>query len=82
MVRHAGEHINAEHLKGNKWAEIDADLLPYIKAGLEEAVKRGYLASSNLGDYGIMAINMGWELPGTFDASMQIRDLGILAVLR
>ena len=49
---------------------------------MEEAVKRGYLAGSNLGDYGIMGINMGWELPGTFDASMQIRDLGILAVLR
>jgi hypothetical protein len=78
----AGEHVNAEHLKENKWAEIDADLLPHIKAGLEEAVKRGYLASSNLGDYGIMGINMGWELPGTFDASMQIRGLGIRAVLR
>jgi hypothetical protein len=78
----AGECVNAEHLKEHEWAEIDADLLPYIKAGLEEAVKRGYLASSNLGDYGITGINMGWELPGTFDASMQIRDLGILAVLR
>jgi len=78
----AGEYVNAKHLKEDKWAEIDADLLPYIKAGLEEAVKRGHLAGSNLGDYGIMGMNMGWELPGTFDASMQIRDLGIMAILR
>jgi hypothetical protein len=78
----AGEQVNPEHLRENEWAEIEADLLPYVKAGLEEAVKRGHLTGSNASDYAVTGMNMGWELPGTFDASMQIRDLGILAVLR
>ena len=78
----AGEQVNTEHLKKNQWVKIDANLLPYIEAGLEEAVGRGYLTVLNPGDYAVTGMNMGWELPGTFDASIQIRDLGILTVLK
>jgi len=78
----AGENVTSEPLKENRWAEIEIDLLGYIKAGLEEAVKREYLKDSNSGDYAVVGMNMGWELPGTFDASIQIRDFGLLAVLR
>ncbi|MGB2864030.1 MAG: hypothetical protein WBC05_11940 [Sedimentisphaerales bacterium] len=66
----------------NQWVEIDIDLLPYIKTGLEEAVKRGYLTGSNPVDYAVTGMNMGWELPGTLDASIQIRDFELQAVLR
>ena len=78
----AGEKVTPEPFKENRWAEIDIDLLPYIKAGLQEAVKRGYLKDSNSGHYAVVGMNMGWELPGTFDASIQIRDLALTAVLR
>jgi len=78
----AGEQVNTEHLKKNQWVEIDVNLLPHIEAGLEEAARRGCLTDLNPGDYAVTGMNMGWELPGTFDASIQIRDLGILAVLR
>ncbi|MCK4788878.1 MAG: hypothetical protein KAV87_34370, partial [Desulfobacteraceae bacterium] len=77
-----GEKVNTKHMKKNQWVEIDANLLPYIEAGLEEAARRGYLTDLNPGDYAVTGMNMGWELPGTFDASIQIRDLDILAVLR
>lgn len=78
----AGENVTSEPLKEKQWAEIEIDLLGHINAGLQEAVKRGYLADSNPGDYAVVGMNMGWELPGTFDASIQIRDFGLLAVLR
>ncbi len=78
----AGEDVTSGPLKQNQWAEIDIDLLPYIKAGLKEAAKRGYLKSSNPGDYAVTGMNMGWELPGTLDASIQIRDFGLIAVQR
>jgi hypothetical protein len=78
----AGENITSEPMKENQWAEIDIDLLPYIKAGLQEAVKREYLTGSNPGDYAVVGMNMGWELPGTFDASIQIRDFALHAILR
>jgi hypothetical protein len=78
----AGEIVTSEPMKENQWAEIDIDLLPHIKAGLQEAVKRKYLAASKSGHYAVVGMNMGWELPGTLDASIQIRDFGLLAVLR
>jgi predicted phosphodiesterase len=77
-----GENVASEPLKENQWAEIDIDLLPYIKAGLQEAVKREYLTDPNPSDYAVVGMNMGWELPGTFDASIQIRDFGLTAVLK
>ena len=73
------QQVNTEHLKVNEWAEIDADLLPYIKAGLKEAIEKEYLKSSNPCDYAVTGMNMGWELPGTLDASIQIRDFEVLA---
>ncbi len=78
----AGDQVCTGHLKKNQWMEIDLDLLPHIEAGLEEAARREYLTNSNPGDYAITEMNMGWELPGTFDVSIQIRDLEILAVLK
>jgi len=77
----AGENVTPKPLKENRWAEIDIDLLPYIRAGLQEAVKRRYLADSNSGDYAVTGMNMGWEPAGTFEASIQIRDLGLRAGL-
>jgi len=77
----AGRQVNSEPLKVNEWVEINADLLPYIRAGLKDAIERDYLKSSNPGEYAVTGMNMGWELPGTLDASIQIRDFGLLAVL-
>jgi len=73
--------MSLKPLKENRWAEIDIDLLPYFREGLQEAVKRGYPADSNSGDYAVTGMNMDWELPGTFDASIQIRNLGLRAVV-
>jgi hypothetical protein len=38
-------------------------------------VRRGYLTDSNPDDYIVIEMNMGWELPGTFDVSIQIQDV-------
>jgi hypothetical protein len=78
----AGRQVNTSPLKINEWTGIGADLLPYIKAGLKEAVERGYFESSKPCDYAVTGMNIGWELPGTLDASIQIRDFDVLAFLR
>jgi predicted phosphodiesterase len=78
----AGDQVYTEHLKKNQWVEINANLLPHIESGLEEAAGRGYLTDSHPSDYAVTEMNLGWELPGTFNASIQIRDLEILAVLK
>lgn len=61
-----------------EWITIDRDLLPLMTAGLKDAWSKGFLsASTDLADYAIGGMNMGWELPGTFDVAMQIRDLSL-----
>ncbi len=69
-------------VKVGHWVHVDTDLLPQIEAGLEMAVARGYLASADRKRYAVVNMNMGWEVPGVFDVSMQVRDLQLDAVLK
>jgi hypothetical protein len=77
-----GKEVNNRPLKEGRWVTIQKDLLPYIKEGLKEAVHRGHLSSDNLSDYAVVNMNMGWEIPGTFDAAIQIKDLDITAIFK
>ncbi|MEN6425416.1 MAG: hypothetical protein ABFE13_08640 [Phycisphaerales bacterium] len=69
-------------LQGGDWISVQADLLPLIRSGLQEAVKRGYLKDAALPNYAVVNMNLGWEIPGTFDAAIQVRDLSISATIR
>jgi len=69
-------------LKEGNWVAVRADLLPFIRSGLAEAVKRGYLGKGDVRDYAVANMNLGWEIPGTFDTAVQIRDLNISVIPR
>lgn len=77
-----GEMLGETPLKTGQWMALDVDLLPHILKGLQEATKRGYLKDTNPHDYAVANMNMGWEIPGTFDAAVQVQDLEISAVLK
>ena len=63
-----------------QWKKIDGDLLPYIKAGLQDAWSQHYMTNStNYADYKIGNMNIGWEVPGLSQVSMQVRNLGLQA---
>ena len=36
--------------------------------------------SKNLADYRIAGMNLGWELPGTFNVEIQLKDLSLKAL--
>jgi hypothetical protein len=76
----AGAALGEDSLKTGQWVALDVNLLPHIRNGLLEAVKRGYLKSSDPHDYAVANMNLGWEIPGTFDTAVQIQDLEISAV--
>jgi hypothetical protein len=60
------------------WITIDADVLPLMREAVETAWARGFLSGSKQpGDYAIGGMNMGWELPGTFDVELEIRNLSL-----
>jgi hypothetical protein len=76
----AGAALGEASLKTGQWVALDVDLLPHIRNGLQEAGKRGYLKSPDPHDYAVANMNLGWEIPGTFDAAVQVQDLEISAV--
>jgi|GEM_PF-1576410 len=67
-------------LQTGAWKRVTGDILPHIKAGLQEAWSRGYLTNSfNYADYKIGGMNMGWEVPGLSRVAMQVRNFGLQA---
>lgn len=73
-----GKTVSSESTHDLQWIRTDIDLLPHIHRGLDRARTRGFLAESrNDADYKVSGMNLGWELPGLFDAAMQIRNLGL-----
>jgi len=78
----AGETLGEASLKTGHWIALDKDLLPHILKGLQEAVRRGYLKDSTPHDYAVANMNLGWEIPGTFDAAVQVQDLDVSVTLK
>jgi hypothetical protein len=73
-----GKTFTSNSVHDGSWVVIDKDLLPLMREALETAWARGFLKDSKrLADYTIGGMNMGWELPGTFDVEMQIRNLSL-----
>ena len=63
-------------LHDGTWVTFDKDLLPLIHQGLARAWQRGFLKESRkVADYYLSGMNLGWEMPGTFDATVQVRNL-------
>jgi hypothetical protein len=61
-----------------RWVTIEKDLLPLLREALETAWARGFLpASRAIGDYALTGMNLGWEVPGTFEVALQIRRLSL-----
>jgi len=75
-----GRAVGVTPMKTGQWLSLDVDLLPFIRSGVQEAVKRGYLKDADPHRYAVANMNLGWEIPGAFDAAVQIRDLRITAV--
>jgi len=73
-----GKEFTSTSAQDGAWVIIDKDLLPLMRAALDAAWARGFLKDSkDLSDYTIGGMNMGWELPGTFDVAMQVRNLSL-----
>jgi hypothetical protein len=79
----ATKHFTTGSTHDDNWVTFDADLLPLIREGLTTAHARGFLKDSpNEGSFRVAALNMGWEVPGTFDVELQVRHLTLNATRR
>lgn len=74
----AGETFMESSSHDGQWIVVQRDLLPLMREALQTAWAAGFLKSSkDMRDYAISGMNMGWELPGTFDVAMQVRGLSL-----
>jgi hypothetical protein len=77
----AGDAYTPQSAHDREWVTLDKDLLPLMREGLETAWQRGFLTESkSLADYRIAGTNLGWELPGTFEVELQVRNLSLKVV--
>lgn len=76
-----GTNYTARSAHDGGWIVLERDLLPLMREALETAWSRGFLKGSKaVEDYHIGGMNLGWELPGTFDVEMEIRNLSLRLV--
>ena len=59
------------------WMDIRVDALPWIHRAYELARKGGYFPQTEFTDLYVSGLNLGWEMPGIYDATMQVRGFSI-----
>ncbi len=75
-----GREVLASPLGRGDRIAIRKDLLPAIREALAYGVEHRFLANGDPGRYAVVNMNLGWEMPGAFDAAVEIRGLAVTAV--
>ncbi len=60
-----------------QWMNIDIDLLPYVERALVLAQENGFMKGVTMDTVSVQGMNMGWEMPGTFDGKMEVTNLSL-----
>lgn len=60
-----------------KWHKLYSDILPYIRQAVAAMQEKGEFSDTSLNDLIITGMNFGWEIPGTFDAGLEIKNIRI-----
>lgn len=63
----------------NAWMDIDIDLKPFIERALALANEKGFMKGVTMDTVYLDGMNLGWEMPGTYDAEMLIKNLSLKA---
>ena len=75
----ASEKLFNGTLHDNEQIFINRNILPYIAQAFQTAKQRGYLTETSFDDLYITAMNIGWEVPGTFDCGIVFETPSLIA---
>lgn len=74
-------YTDADYTPGDWW-HFESDMLPLAIEALHAAWERSFLEDSqNICDYAIIGMNLGWEVPGIHKVEVEIKGLGLYAVV-
>lgn len=64
--------------KDGKWAHCEVDMMPYIKAAVLIGQQQGFLTHTKYEDLSVGSYNIGWEVTGTFNCSMDVKNISLI----
>lgn len=67
--------LNAKLPKVRQAVDINVDLIPVLKEALRTAESHEMLSDTEVGDWQIVACDLGWEMTGTYNAALSVRNL-------
>lgn len=69
--------LNGKQVEVGKTYTMKYDILPEVKKAFDLAQSYGFLQGALFDNMEIGSMNLGWELPGTFDVSFEIEKISI-----
>lgn len=63
-----------------QWHQAKVDVLPLIKKGIEKMREKGYFKDTLWDDIEICGMNFGWEIPGTFDVAISVKNISLKVI--
>jgi hypothetical protein len=64
----------------NQWHKAQADILPLIIKAVNAMKAKGLFQATSLFDLVLTGMNFGWEIPGTFDAAIVVKEISLKVV--
>ncbi len=62
-----------------RWVSFSVDVRPWIERAYRLAREHGYFPATDWDDLYVGALNVGWEMPGSYDGVMRLRGLSLIA---
>ncbi|RZM28536.1 MAG: hypothetical protein EOO88_08545 [Pedobacter sp.] len=78
----ASNELFSGSLHQKQWIHIEKDIYPLLIKAFNTAKANGYLKTTSVDDIAIESTNVGWEIPGTFNAGIQFQNLKLTAELK
>lgn len=78
----ASKTLFSGSLHDQQWIFINKDIYPQLLAAFNQAKEKSYLKTSSISDMSIESTNLGWEVPGTFDCSIQFKGLKLTGITK
>lgn len=63
-----------------KWHKGETDLKPLIQRAIIAMQEKGVFMNTMLNDLSITGMNFGWEVPGTFDVAVRVKNISLRVV--
>lgn len=63
-----------------QWHQAKIDMLPLIKESIEKMKSKGFFKDTSYSDFELCGMNFGWEVPGTFDAAVSVRNMSLKVI--